>query len=497
MTDIFQSNRVVSAVVVFASLLLLLWAGMTMGLTGLFLFGAAIPICVAGVFCLNRPMVFMMLAFSWYALAFFSSSTYFPYLHYRFYNIFRYIDEVMLIPLFFLLAMQFVFKRAIPPKTISMLWIATLLLTMLSGYVNGSGIKQIASFIQAYLRHIVLLLVASSFFERSDRNYKFIGQIFIGLLIIQFILNVGWLLHCNPIPNIYTGKNNICDQAVGSLGSSSYVTYLTIVGLALAISFLLNRNKRNHIKWVLFGVMCVVQLFMGYTKHAIPIAMIVLLFVTIFTVSGHKVSKLFSLAMILGIMLLLVTFINVDYSKQQTTWYNRQNLKTVFDVKQQAHINVYETLKNNRSQLLGAGPGQFSSVVALWNNAPLFLRYFYHELEKGRYNPQGSIMLYSRTGFLSLYGDIGVVGLMLFLAIYAVTFWHIFRQFLAGKYDRCKWARHLAVCWCGWALLYALLNCITDYLNFGITPFITWTIAGVLWLPPDAEQKENLDDIKT
>jgi hypothetical protein len=164
-------------------------------------------------------------------------------------------------------------------------------------------------------------------------------------------------------------------------------------------------------------------------------------------------------------------------------WYERANLESASVVKIRSYEAVYHELAEAKAWLFGLGPGQFSSVVAFWRTPPLYLRHFYTELDRS-YNPQGSIMYNPRVGVLSLVGEIGFVGFGAFAVLTGVIFLRILRQYRSGAYDACPWARRLAITWCGWMVLFLGLNLLTDYLNFGVIPFVTWAGAGLLWDPP-------------
>jgi hypothetical protein len=113
------------------------------------------------------------------------------------------------------------------------------------------------------------------------------------------------------------------------------------------------------------------------------------------------------------------------------------------------------------------------------------LRHFYAELDPRQYNPGGSITLYPRTGVLSLIGDDGLIGFLLYAGVFGYALRRIYGRMRRGVYDAYPYGRVVAAAWCGWAVLFAILNVMADLLNFSICPLITWVGAALLWVTPE------------
>jgi hypothetical protein len=78
---------------------------------------------------------------------------------------------------------------------------------------------------------------------------------------------------------------------------------------------------------------------------------------------------------------------------------------------------IYELPDELPIPLLGAGPGQYGSYVGMAARTPLSEKYimYYNDLIPEGY---GGTLTYRSSGLIGIYGDIGILGLIIFLSIY-------------------------------------------------------------------------------
>lgn len=460
------------------------------GIDHILLLGFGLIGFFAAVFFLRQPMFLIVVGVMWYSFAFLSTNTYFPMLHARLGSVTRYVDELLLIPLFAVLAIRIVLKKEAPAQRALNLWMILAGVALLSGFINSAGIKSSLSYMQAYYRHFVLLIAGSMVFNPTHKNFRRIGFAFAAFLFIQLAFDLVWLADVPPFRHRFSGQPY--DWAVGSMGLTSTVCYVSIAGITAGmVMFLRERRPTRRMGWLAVSLASLVLLAIGHTKHATLLGA-ASISVSFFIASrGFPVRRFLLLLLVVGLTVGVTELYNTAYRSKKSAWYSQTTISRTLASKIRVHENVFRELSESRTWFLGKGPGQFSSVVALWNRAPLFNRYFYAELEQKRYNPRSTVMLYPRTGFLSLLGDTGLIGLGLYIFLCAYAFWHIFQQTWRGAYDSSPFAYCAAVSWCGWMAFYFLLNLLADVLNFGLLPFLTWSWAAILWHPPIPDKEDD------
>ena len=460
------------------------------GATLFFIAGFLLIGAFAAVFFLGKPMWLIVIGLLWYGFAFLSTNTYFPVAHARLGVVVSYADELLLIPLFIALIMRVVSRKEISAQRILNLWILLVATTLISGVLNGSGLKMTLSYEQAYYRHFVLFFTGSIFFNPTPRNFRRITYAFVVFLFIQIAFDILWFVDIEPFKNRFSSTS--FDWAVGTMGLTSTVCYIAIIGVTFGISAVVSEKRlKSRLNYIIITTVSLILLAIGHTKHSIILAAASVAVGAFMVSQRHIVRRILLVVLAVGIIVGLSQFYNLSFKGKRYSWYSKVALSQSANTKKQVHEDVVSVLTKNNTWFIGEGPGRFSSVVAYWNYSPLFLRYFYAELEQARYNPHSSIMLYPRTGILSLLGDTGILGLGLYLVLCISVFWRIFSQVRKGLYDTSFFAKIMAICWCGWSVSFLFLNILADVLNFGPLPFLTWAWAGILWRPPVLQETDD------
>jgi hypothetical protein len=149
--------------------------------------------------------------------------------------------------------------------------------------------------------------------------------------------------------------------------------------------------------------------------------------------------------------------------------------------------------------LLGGGPGNYTSILAFDNLRPrAFLPHMlihYSDVYR-KLTYSGSVLSSPRSGFITIYGELGPMGFFLFWGGYLYVVWVIFRQLIEGKYiDTSR--EIMAAAFIPSMLVLVLLNILLDsvrglHLNLGM-----WIWAAMVWRPcKPAEVNEAVPDSK-
>jgi hypothetical protein len=471
-----------SALILGVVVVLLLWAGAS-GFQMFMLVSVGLLTLMGLIMGLQRPLLFVAVLGLWYVFAFLGSNMYFPALYYRFALFFLYLDEFLALIVLGILLVRLAFRQPVEPVVVLRVLGVLVLYTLANGLLNSSGLSRTLDYMLSYFRFIGLFAAVCTFLKPTPKLYSRQAALLAAVLLLQFVFDLGWLLGVNPVPNQLIASPG--DWAVGTMGLSTYASYLAVIGMSMSMTRVLEAGFRGVWSHVALFSICAVLIVWGSTQHLLGLAPVTLAFVWFSTLRRQHWPKIYGVLIMVSVFLYVTDYYNRQFSEAfHEEWYERDRIERTFDPKIGVYHDVARHLARNGNWLFGEGPGRFSSVVAMRSVAPLFARYFYAELDPRRYNPGGSIIHYPRTGVLSLVGDVGLIGFVLYAWIYVYVFLRIFRRMRRGVYDPYPYGRVLAAAWCGWAVLFAMLNVMTDYLNFSICPFLTWVGAGLFWKTP-------------
>jgi len=176
---------------------------------------------------------------------------------------------------------------------------ALLGVTLASFLVNLSPIAGTIWFLVNYLSFPFIFYVAYTMLDR--RHWRYLFGAMIGVMLIQFALNVGWRLGVNPLPNIWSGTFNIYDVAQGTFGTCAHVAYFMVAVIFLLFSAL--RLGKKYTPWIilLLGVV-VIQWYMTYTNHSYLIFAILLPVYLVISKQSMRIRAACILMVILGAM---------------------------------------------------------------------------------------------------------------------------------------------------------------------------------------------------
>jgi hypothetical protein len=471
-----------SAMILGLVVVLLLWAS-TGGFEMFMLVSVGLLAVIGLIMGMQRPLLFVVILALWYVFAFLGSNIYFPAVYYRFAVFTRFFEEFLALIVIGFLLLRIAFRQPVMPAVVLRVGGVLLLYTLANGFLNSSGLSRTLDYMLSYFRFIGLFAAVCTFLKPTPRLYGRIAAALAAVLVLQFAFDLGWLLGINPVPNQLIASPG--DWAVGTMGLSTYASYLAVIGMSLSMTRVLEARFRSVWRHIALFSICAVLIIWGSTQHLLGLAPAVLAFVWFSTLKRKHWPKIYAVLIMVSVFLYVADYYNKQFSEAfHEQWYARHRVERTMESKIDVYRDVSRHMTRNNKWLFGEGPGRFSSVVAMRTVSPLFARYFYAELDPRRYNPGGSIIHYPRTGVLSLLGDLGVIGFGLYAWMFVYVFARIFRRMRRGVYDPYPYGRVLAAAWCGWAVLFAVLNGITDYLNFSICPLLTWAGAGLFWRTP-------------
>lgn len=477
---------IITFCIVSLAVVLVLFAGLQLGFVPYL--GVAILIGCSAIFaiCLEKPIIFIVTTLIWFTFSGMFAHTWYigTEVWLIIWVVNKYLDELLFLPIFVVFVMHIVQSKHVPTRTILFLWLGLISLTVLSGRLNGSGFVSTIKFIELYFRYPVVFWVTTLYFDRKTERYVQVVKLLLWFLILQGISDVFWFLSNLPYA---TGPGALVDVGVGTLGHAHLVSHMTALGIFVAYSRIIaSRDKSRLAWWGIFLLLCLL-FWLGHAKHAIPLLGFGLLILVSISVGAKIAYRILTFTVATIVIILMILF--ADYGSYLLThyakrWYVPEQLEETGSVKLQAYKDVYKVIGSGKRALYGAGPGNFASVVGLQNESTLALMYFYKDFNQLEYNPGGSIMGAGSNGIVSIWSELGYGGIILYLGMYAVMFWHILRQIRRKQYDQIPYAKSLAMAWCAWIVFYLALNFIIDTFVSGILPFVSWAWAGMVWEPP-------------
>ncbi len=440
-------------------------------------FGGFLPLFIFGLIIIGNPKILLLTFWIWsvfMALASYMIPT----------NLSIILDFAMIFVLFatyILKRIKFNNIRAVILTTIGLL-----LLYAISFLVNRPSIVGAGHFAITYFRFL-LVFYYSRYFLSPDISKK-IYYIIIGTFFIQLILNIGWLLHINPLPN-YT--LNPADFAIGTFNACNIVAYFSIVLSTILISVILNKNAPSKIKTTAIIILPLVyfQIIITYTIHAYIIALLSTIIISI-TSRGQKRIKF--------VLFLLVTILSVIMLFHEKNTSHKIGSLNAYTLKQRWYLMISGTKGNTYKEIIlyapkdmpypivGAGPGNFGSAMGIKNRTPLANKYINYVLDANSYLrrklSQGeSITGMAATGFLAIWSELGPFGFLLYWGIHVFALIHIFKNVIKRQYENNLYRKALAESFIPTMIMFLILNLLSDFCTVRVMHAGLWILAAVIW----------------
>lgn len=402
-----------------------------------------------------------------------------------------YADEALVVVMVVVLGARFAMRRRLAPQlnAFYLLSAASFLVIGLSFLVNRPSPIQAVHFTFTYFRFIPVFILAYLFWNTRS-TMRLLVTFNLGFIVIQFVLSVLWMLGVNPIPN----PKNWYDVAIGTLGSCAYVAYYSVGFLAVVLARISKIDRLGDFLLAVFwAIFAVVLLLLTLTMHAYILGACVFVWwflrqLRLRAIGLGTVGISLSLAAAVVALLLLSSQHYAETIRFSLT--PEHVLRRVRQVRYEPKGIVYENVlryapKDLRMPAVGAGPGNFASVVGIEHDTHLvrkYVTYFFDSYVSRELLRSGSISAYPFAGFLSIYGDIGPVGAAFYYGFYILAFLRIRRQLRAGAY-RETWRSVAAEAFLPICTVWVAISFAWDAFHIDYLSAMVWMLAAIAWTP--------------
>lgn len=457
----------VGVIISFSANPILVWSGLAVAFIGAILLG--------------KPYRLFILLISWSMTAFIWNSIF------RI-NLLARADDIMMLLILAVFLGNFILRRVkrIPYMKIYLLLVG---LVFFSKVVNGSGLTNLALFLLAYCAPF---LVFCLIYTIDDKK---LGEKFIKLILLVFlfgvVLNLGWYLRINPIPNIHYGT---IDFAKGSLGSCDTFAYFTIIIIFLLLSLIRQtkeRKKKLKYGWLLS--IAFVQLYLTYTNHAY--LYFIALFVVYLVITRQRLSGYIALSGLAIVLVGLLSTVGQSRMAAEMDGYqgfrmsDPKELQGRFEQFQESHkvdlfnkvvINGYE--EGFLQYLIGHGPGAGVGTVARNKPSDYTFRMLgeYYLTYSGRLGMAGASITQSPwSGISSLWSEVGMLGTLLFFMLFLLPVKIVVTGLLKGLYENNGIEKVTAEFFVMFLATFFVINLMKDFWCTDYFIFPLWALAAI------------------
>jgi hypothetical protein len=343
---------------------------------------------------------------------------------------FNYLDELVTLGM---LAILFVHSRhinSIMPERMQQIrpfpaiTFHFILLTFLSAILNHAIDVYFIMWSFQYLRMFIVFYFVVRFFRVVDVRIflKFVMY----FSIMLFLLNLGWKLHINPLPN--EKEYWPSDFAVGSFAACDQVAYFCVMVIMLCLGVILDppSEKFRKLAWMtLFATF--LNFLMTNTNHAFFLLAGGLAVFYVF--NFRQVSHVVSLPALAGVAILIIGMYGIAMAYTEAGEALRpENLQRRYErfmngTKMLSYRRNFTELPHESDffWFVGHGPGQAGSSIGRALRRPIGDKYFNVLKRSEEFRADliaSSIASGEQTGFLSYWSELGPFGLLLLLVIY-------------------------------------------------------------------------------
>ena len=362
----------------------------------------------------------------------------------------KYIEKCLTAAMIVICVAGYARRRDLGRGTVSFFKIFNLLLgvSLASWIVNKGPVFNAANFFMIYLAFPYIFYVAYTTLDR--RHWRYLFGVCIGLMLLQFSLNIGWRLGINPLPNEWKGTANLADIQQGTFGSCAMVAYFMIINIFLLFSSL-RLDKKYRIWILLLLTVAVLQWYMTYTNHSY---LIFLLLLPIYmTISKVPMRVRASLGLLVVFGALLFTLFSAKDTFRDSSIGGRSQLGANFDWKNienrwerftqgpKVELITRITVKNATKKpflwFLGNGPGNGLSAVAMSQGGAFAWEYlgeYIHDTSTYQGKDMESATGNFYSGILSIWSEIGMVGYVLYTGLYIHLILHVLFKLRRNQY---------------------------------------------------------------
>jgi len=354
-----------------------------------------------------------------------------------------------------------------------------------------------------YLTFIPFFALIANYLRSSDFKPFLITTIL--FFFLNVILNIGWLLHINPIPNrawIFLAKHGYgsgyIDASIGTFKSCATVAYFCVFFIFLLFSLYRNINLVGK-KWKkrIFFVLAIlfIQLFGTFTNHAYFFFALAFIPFALFSGTGKKWHFI-----VLGVVAIISFNIALATSEPFAEVFSKENLTYRYKkLNKSAKVQLFndvliENAKDDSIEwTLGVGPGNGMGPVGKDNLTPFALKMllnYYQSNDREEIGQMQSITGSTRSTILTLWGDFGLFGFLIFISMYGIAIKKCFNVIRSPTSSLQK--RVIAEALIGILAMLALIGVVEDVLYNVFLIIWIWLLIAFLYLPDETEEKEEL-----
>jgi hypothetical protein len=438
-----------------------------------------------GAMLIGRPKLLLFIYWCWITVSIYVQS--------RFGNMLTIWGDEMLVALMLgVLLTHHIRARIVLPelKMVKRALMGLVALIVMSALANRVPKLLAFHFALQYMRFFLLIYYAYYFL--SSKDLPVVLATIVWLFLLQVVLNVGWLLGINPLPNWMSGP----DFAIGTGLGANLVGYYSVAIICLMIAYLRSSSR----PWQKIGggallLAALFQLYISFTFHAYLVCGICVAFQLYLSPRPiHEGGVQLGVAAAAAVVLVVIAsqlpaaesvrrFFHPDYLKFR--WRNM-----VDGPKGQSYKNNFYYLpKEVPFFLVGAGAGNAGSMVGRMNRRPLADKYFNWvdlAVESKSISGSGSIAGGPMTGILALWSELGPFGLLLYwgLQIYAGV--RVARAVRRGRYTH-RHKRILAEAFPPVQMMLVAVNVLADYSFLAFMNGGIWIWAACVWTPEESD----------
>lgn len=454
-----------------------------------------------GAILLGNPRVLLMMFWAW--------ASFYPLIG-QINNSFiiRYTEELFAVAVLGIAGALYIWRHIdeFPIKTFKIFAISLFGIYAVSILMNRAPLFGALNYLLSYLPFMFVFYV--SYAVLDSRHYRYFIAAVVGLVLIQFALNIGWRFGVNPLPNEFSRSFSPVDMAQGTYASSARVAYFMMVVLFLCFSAFRLKNRYKPFL-IGFTLLVFLQLYMTYTNHAY-IYMAVLFPVYLFVSKQSVRVKLFSIvALILGGILFSMLaaydvsteFTNISVDKMLTAetleyrWDRFIHGPKIMLITRIAWQNMFQ---EPLLWLFGNGPGNGLSAIGMDRGSDFAWQYL------GEYayafNARGTMDMTSITGsfysgVLAIWSELGAAGYLLLVGVHSYAAGHVWLRLHKNLYDN-EMQKVLAEGFVMAMLTFLMGSVLTDifwakYYTVGL-----WIWAALVWTPADPDGIRSADSTR-
>ena len=387
-----------------------------------------------------------------------------------------------------------------------------LMLTVVVSFLfyRGSPISFVNVLFSYYAFPVILLLAYTC---RSERNILVFIKTSAVFLLLQVVLNIGWIIGINPLPNRHAWVRNMSDICHGSIGRADWLAYASIALVFLFITTARYFPKgRLRTLSILLTVVAAIQFRFTFTNHALPY---IVGCAGIYILMISRTIGSFVRYVVTGLVLVLILTFMAQAVKSSAVGVGGENISELFSKRNLDHrwrnfvrapkMNLIKTVTldwqhtHPRRWLIGLGPGNGTSTVGMTRVSPgaYELLADFYLTQTGEEERRGNSLLESTySGLTAIWSEIGIIGYILFNALHWLLFFRVFRLVRQKRYTN-LYQRILAEAFVPALFLFIISSFLNDLFWSDFWQVTIWVWAGFVFDPiPEIENDgENVQEI--